>query len=127
MVSNIAHIINCNSFLFSFYHSHDHSLTQLPKYTLSCKSRHDPNGRPGIGWTDEGLAKFNQLGKIVEQDRVSRGGVFNAELLNVYLERRRVANATPKRTINKKRKTVPFDDMGIIDTSLEVTPTTEEV
>ena len=59
---------------------------------------------------------------------MSRGGVFNAELLNVYLERRRVANATPQqRTINKKRKTVPFDDMGIIDTSLEVTPTTEEV
>ena len=102
-------------------------MTQVPKYTLSRKSRRDAEGRPGIGWTDEGLAKFNQLGKIVEQDRVSRGRVFNAELLNVYFERRRVANTTPQRTINKKRKTVPFDDMGIIDTSLGVTPTTEEV
>ena len=64
MVSNIlAHRIDCNSFSFSFY-SHDNSLTQLPKYTLSRKSRNDPDGRPGIGWTDEGLAKFNQLGKI---------------------------------------------------------------
>jgi hypothetical protein len=63
----------------------------------------------------------------VEQDRVSRRRVFNAELLNVYLERRRVANATPQRTTNKKGKTVPFDDMGIIDTSLGVTLAPEEV
>jgi hypothetical protein len=106
---------------------HFHSAKQVPKYTLSSKSRFDADGRPGLGWTDEGIAKYNQLYKLVEQDRVSRGAVFNAELLNVYLERRRVANATPKHTVNKKRKIVPFDDMGIIDTSLGATSTTEEV
>ena len=44
-------------------------------------------------------------------------------LCRQYLERpRRVADATPQRTdINKKRKIVPLDDMGIIDTSLGAT------
>jgi hypothetical protein len=78
------------------------------------------------GCADECIAKFNQFYKMVEADCVSRGGVFNAELLNVFLERRRAAkNATPQHTTNKKRKTVPLDDMGIIDTGLGATSTME--
>ena len=64
---------------------------------------------------------------MVGNDRVSRGSVFNAELLTgVFLERRRVDNApTPQRIINKKRKRVPLDDMCIIDTSLGATSSME--
>ena len=99
--------------------SYQYCSTQPPKYTLSRKQRIGADGCAGIGWADEGVAK------MVEDDRVCHGGVFNAELLYVFLERRRVANATPQCIINKKRKTVPLDDMGIIDTSLGATSTTE--
>jgi hypothetical protein len=90
---------------------------QVPKYTLSRKNRTDANGAAGIGWTEEGLSKFNELYDNVAEDRISRGATFNNELLNVFLERRRVVTTNPGRPNAKKQKTIPRDDMGPIDTT----------
>ncbi len=90
---------------------------QVPKYTLSRKQRNDANGVAGIGWTEEGFNKFNELYDLVKADRSLRGGTFNNELLNVFLERQRVVKANPKRPNARKRKTIPRDDMGPIDTT----------
>ena len=97
----------------NFFYSY--CLTQPPKYTLSSKQRIGADGCAEIGWADEGIGKFNQFYKMEKDDHVSREGIFNAELLNVFLECPHVANATSQRAVNKKRKTVPLDDMGIID------------
>jgi len=43
--------------------------------------------------------------------------MFNCELLNVFLERRRVDKAKPERNPDRKRKSIPRDDMGQIDPS----------
>lgn len=90
---------------------------QAPKYTLSRKQRTDTNGVAGIGWTEDGYNKFNELYDLVKDDRSLRGGTFNHELLNVFLERQRVVTANPKRPNARKRKTIPRDDMGPIDTA----------
>ena len=55
---------------------------QKPKYTWSRNQRHDSNGVAGIGWTEEGFAKFNELYDRVVEDRKNRGAAFNQELLN---------------------------------------------
>jgi hypothetical protein len=84
---------------------------------LSRKQRNDVNGVAGIGWTEEGLSKFNELYDRVEEDRIARGLTFNHELLNVFLERQRVVKVNPARLNARKRKTITRDDMGPIDTS----------
>ena len=63
------------------------------------------------------MNKFNELYDSVTEDRVSRGATFNNELLNVFLERRRIVTANPQRANARKRKTIPRDDMGPIDTT----------
>ena len=66
----------------------------------------------GIGWSEAGLVKYNEPYDLVVEDRVSRGAVFNKELLNVFVERRRERNAKPDSEPESKRhKTVPKDDM----------------
>jgi hypothetical protein len=82
---------------------------------LSRKKRNDDHGVAGIGWTEDGLNKFNDLYDGVQEDRVSRGVIFNTELLNVFLERQRVVTTNPQRPNARKRKTIPRDDMGPID------------
>ena len=65
--------------------------------------------------------KYNDLYDLVLEDRVLRGGVFNKELLNVFLGRRHQRNSkpTPKPEL-KKRKVVPRDDMmGLYDASFK--------
>jgi len=67
------------------------------------------------------LEKYNELYDLVVEDRVSRGGVFNNELLNVFVERRRDRkSAKPACEPDaKKRRIVPKDDMGLYDTLFE--------
>ena len=90
---------------------------QAPKYTLSRKQRLDDQGVAGIGWTKEGVDKYNEIYDLVEEDRVGRGVSFNHELLKVFLERHRNKKDKTGRVNTRKRKTIPRDDMGPIDTS----------
>ena len=94
-------------------------LVKAPKYTLSRRKRNDKHGVAGIGWTEDGFNKFNELYDSVHEDRTSRGVVFNNELLNVFLERQRAVKVNPNRHNTRKRKTIPRDDMGPIDRSGE--------
>jgi hypothetical protein len=65
------------------------------------------------------LEKYNELYDLVVEDRASRGAVFNNELLNVFVERRRVRKSAKllSEPDAKKRRIVPKDDMGLYDTS----------
>ena len=72
------------------------SVSQIPKYTFSRISRQQ-QANSGIGWSDEGIAKYNDVYDLVETDRQLRGATFNQELLKVH-QRRRPKN---KRTIEK--------------------------
>ena len=67
------------------------------------------------------MAKYNELYDLVVEDRVSRGGVFNNELLNVFVERRRDRKSAKQvcEPDAKKRRIVPKDDMGLYDTLFE--------
>lgn len=89
---------------------------QAPKFTLSRKQRLDDTGVAGIGWTKEGVEKYNELYDDVKEDRIFRGKSFNQELLKVFLERHRNRKDTPGRVATRKRKTIPRDDMGPIET-----------
>ena len=84
------------------------------------QGNHVVNAKIGIGWSDAGLEKYNDLYDMVLEDRVSRGAVFNNELLNVFLGRRHQRNSkpTPEPEL-KKRKVVPRDDMGLNDASFK--------
>ena len=88
---------------------------QPPKYTLSRKQRNNEHGVAGIGWTDEGLEKFNDLYDQVKEDRVSNGVSFNHVLFQVFRERQRLAKARVGKPNERKRKTIPRDDMGSIE------------
>jgi hypothetical protein len=83
---------------------------------LSRKSRIDSTGvkATGVGWSEAGINRFNDLHACVLEDRLSRGIVFNHELLNVVLERRRVKQAQKTRIPDTlTRKTMPKDDLEI--------------
>jgi hypothetical protein len=86
---------------------------------LSRKQRLDNTGIAGIGWTRQGVEKYNDFYDLVKEDRLFRGVTFNNELRKVFLERRRNRNDNPGRLNTRKRKTIPRDDMGAIDTSGE--------
>jgi hypothetical protein len=88
------------------------------KIHIVAQQRLDDQGVAGIGWTkEEGVDKYNEIYDLVEEDRVCRGVTFNHELLKVFLERHRNKKYTPGRVNTRKRKTIPRDDMGPIDTS----------
>lgn len=87
-------------------------LSQVPKYTFSRISRQQQaNG--GIGWSDDGIAKYNDIYDLVEGDRRLRGNAFNQELLKVHQRRRQKNKKGADRSIDndraKKRK--PRDDL----------------
>ena len=44
----------------------------------------------GIGWTEDGMNKFNDLYDSVKEDRMLHGVMFNNQLLKVFLELQRV-------------------------------------
>jgi hypothetical protein len=97
---------------------------QDPKFTFSRKSRRTValtndvlENKIGIGWSNNGIAKFNDFYDMVVEDRVSRGAVFNNELLNVFRERRNKRNSKPTCVPDAKRqKLMPKDDMEPFDT-----------
>jgi hypothetical protein len=61
-------------------------LRQLPKYTFSRISpQQQANG--GIGWSDDGIAKYNEIYDLVEVDCQLQGNAFNQELLKVHQKR----------------------------------------
>ncbi|MGL6008305.1 MAG: hypothetical protein ACRC1D_02525 [Culicoidibacterales bacterium] len=69
-----------------------------------------------IGWTDEGIAYYNELYSSVREDRAKLGDVFCAEMLKLYSEqtqdfgsRRNVVNGEPR-----KRRRVAFNDLSDI-------------
>ena len=83
-------------------------------------SRLSASGIAGIGWSEEGINKYNDLYAAVETDRRINGAVFNQALLSVHVERQRVANAKPNRAIALTRqRTVPCDDLGQYETMLD--------
>ena len=49
------------------------------KFTLSRTQRTDKHGVVGIGWTENGMNKSNDIYDLVKEDRISRGETFNAE------------------------------------------------
>ena len=46
---------------------------QPSKYTLSRKQRCTADGVPGIGWSDEGIEKYNEFYNLVKKDRTLNG------------------------------------------------------
>jgi hypothetical protein len=80
---------------------------KAPKFTLSRKQCTDEHGVAGIGWTKNGMNKFNDMYDLVKEDRTSQGETFNAELFNVFVERQRIVKSNPHRAITRKRKTIP--------------------
>ena len=77
----------------------------------------DGNVKHGIGWSDEGIDKYNELYDMVAADRAVRGPVFNNELLNVFRERRAQRNKRPaqEQRTGKKQRSMPKDDMQDFD------------
>jgi hypothetical protein len=89
---------------------------QPSKYTLPRKQRCTPDGVPGIGWSDEGIVKYNEFYDLVKKDRASNGASFNRALLSVYTERRRIAsNKMPRGIALVKHRAIPRDDLGDLD------------
>jgi hypothetical protein len=89
-----------------------HLVSQIPEYTFSRISR-QKQAKSGIGWSDEGIAKYNDIYDLVESDRQLRGATFNQELLKVHQRRRqknkRTAENNGANERSKKRK--PRDDL----------------
>lgn len=87
-------------------------LRQLPKYTLSRISR-QKQATGGIGWSDDGIAKYNEIYDLVEVDRQLRGNAFNQELLKVHQKRRQKNKKPNERTVDNERskKRKPRDDL----------------
>ena len=80
---------------------------------MSRNSHLSASGIAGIGWSEEGINKYNDLYAEVEKDRRINGPVFNQALLSVHVERQRIAKANHNRAIAVTRqRTVPRDDLG---------------
>ena len=97
---------------------------QEPKYTASSKSKRlkqsgdVAKGKSGIGWSEEGMKLYNELYDLVVADRNERGPVFNNELLNVFVERRRQRKLKPNALpAFKKQRVIPKDDLASFDTA----------
>ena len=55
----------------------------------------------GIGWSDEGIAKYNEIYDLVENDRQLRGATFNQELLKVHQRRSQKNKKTTERNVDE--------------------------
>jgi hypothetical protein len=87
-------------------------LAQVPKFTFSRISRQQQaNG--GIGWSDDGIAKYHENYDLVEGDRRLRGDTFNQELLKVHQRRCQKNKKGADRSIDNDRakKRMPRDDL----------------
>jgi hypothetical protein len=97
---------------------------QEPKYTASSKTKRvkprndSTKGYVGIGWSDDGINLYYKLYDLVTTDREERGAVFNNELLNVFVDRRRKRKLKPNcPPAEQKQKVIPQDDLGSFDSS----------
>ena len=82
----------------------------MPKYTfsrISCQQQ----GNGGIGWSDDGIAKYNDIYDLVESDRQLRGNTFNQELLKVHQRRRQKNKKTTVQNMDNPKKRRPRDDL----------------
>ena len=87
---------------------------------MSRISRLSASGIAGIGWSEEGINKYNDLYAAVETDQRINGAVFNQALLSVHVERQRVANAKPNRAIALTRQRIVLrNDLGQYETMLD--------
>ena len=87
-------------------------MSQIPIYTFS-RISWQKQANSGIGWLDEGIAKYNKIYNLVESDRQLRGTTFNQELLKVYQRRRQKNKKTTERNVDNERakKQKPRDDL----------------
>ncbi len=87
-------------------------MLQIPKYTFSQISR-QPQANGGIGWSDEGIAKYNEIYDLVEVDRQLRGDTFNQELLKVHQRRCQQNKKGTGQTLDNERskKRKPCNDL----------------
>ena len=98
--------------------------SQPAKYTISRSSR----TQAGIGWSEEGITKFNDLLDQVEHDRQERGGVFLHSFFSSFVTAKQVPNddATKIRKVkvkaktNLKRKWNPEENLDDFDESAEM-------
>ena len=88
------------------------SVSQIPKYTFLRISQ-QKQANSGIGWSDEGIAKYNDIYNLVESDRQLRGATFNQDLLKVHQRRRQKNKKTTERNVDNERakKRKPRDDL----------------
>ena len=93
---------------------------QKPKFTLSRVNRSQQNGSAhakgsGVGWSDDGIAMYNNLYDCVAKDRKNRGHPFNIELLKVHQARRRKKEKESERNLDNQtwQKRKPKDDLAM--------------
>ena len=82
----------------------------MPKYTfsrISCQQQ----GNGGNGWSDDGIAKYNDIYDLVESDRQLRGNTFNQELLKVHQRRRQMNKKKTVQNMDNPKKQRPCDDL----------------
>jgi hypothetical protein len=77
-------------------------VSQIPKYTFSQISW-QKQAISGIGWSDKGIAKYNEIYDLVESDRQLRGATFNQELLMVHQRHRQKNKETTERNVDNER------------------------
>jgi hypothetical protein len=87
-------------------------VSQIPNCTFSHISW-QKQANSGIGWSDEGIAKYNEIYDLVESDCRLRGATFNQELLKVHQQRRQKNKKTTERNVDNERakKRKPRDDL----------------
>ena len=94
------------------------------KYTISRSSR----TQTGIGWSEEGIIKFNELLDQVEHDRQERGGVFLHSFFMSFVTAKQVTNddstkmkkVKVKAKTNLKRKWNPEENLDDFNESAEM-------
>jgi hypothetical protein len=71
------------------------SSLQAPKYTFSrIGLKQQTNG--GIGWSDEGIARYNEIyDRVLKADHLLQGNTFNKESLKVYRQRHQKKRKAP--------------------------------
>ena len=87
-------------------------VSQIPKYTFSHISR-QKQANSGIGWSDEGIAKYNTIYDLVESDCQLQGTTFNQELLKVHQRRHQKNKKTTEWNVVNERakKRKPRDNL----------------
>jgi hypothetical protein len=77
-------------------------VSQIPNYTFS-RISWQKQANSGIGWLDEGIAKYNEIYDLMENDRKLRGVKFNQKLLKVHQRRRQKYKKTTERNVDNER------------------------